>query len=60
MVDEKIAALQSEFLKRLEKHCPPPEYNVPQILHRILECDADTLQFSRQVLGKNSYLLPKK
>ena len=50
----KVLELQNEFLKRLAFHEPPLKCCVPTLLHRVIECDDDLLDFT---LGKVGHKL---
>lgn len=54
LILQKIFDLHREFLRRLDRHDPPLQGIVPQILTRILECDEDVLELS---LGKVGHKL---
>lgn len=52
MADAKVLEIQSEFMKRLTKHEPPQPYNVPTLLHRVVECDDDILELTLGKIGQ--------
>lgn len=51
-VSEKVLELQKEFLKRLAYHESPSKYSVPSLLHRVIECDDDLLDFTLGKVGQ--------
>lgn len=49
---EKIQELQSEFLKRLVRRESLQKHPTPTLLHRVIECDADLLEFTLGKVGQ--------
>lgn len=49
---EKVLELQNEFLRRLARHEPPPQYCVPSLLYRVVECDDALLEFTLGKMGQ--------
>lgn len=52
LCDEKVLALQNEFLRRLAHHEPPQTHSVPSLLFRVIECDDDLLEFTLGKVGQ--------
>jgi hypothetical protein len=55
MADEiytkRVLELQSEFMRRLTRHEPPPLHSIPSLLCRVIECDEDLLEFTLGKIG---------
>jgi hypothetical protein len=52
LISEKIQELQNEFSKRLIQREPLQKHSVPTLLHRVVECDENLLEFTLGKIGQ--------